>query len=427
MNAVVSALKLELNHDDTQRLLSITGFNEALVGSRRPLDRSGKVLNGIDVLEASGFAQLRENRATTNVGLLTNQTGLDLTGRRTVDVLAHADGIKLRMLFAPEHGAIGALDTNNVGNATDTVTGIPISSVYGVTDAAKRPREDVLKKLDAVVIDIQDIGARFYTYETTVGYFLEAAARAGVKVFILDRPNPITGTAVQGPVSDVRESFVNYHQLPPRHGMTIGELAQFFNAERKINAKLTVIPMQGWFRGDWFDATNQMWVNLSPNMRDMNQATLYTGVAMVEFTNVSVGRGTDTPFEVTGAPWISASAGRDLADYLNRRQIAGARFVPVTFTPTATAKFGGQLCGGVNIIVTDRNSLDAPHLGVEIASALVKMFPNDYKPERMIELVGNKAAFDAIVAGEDPNRITEDWREDLDKFKEVRNKYLIYK
>ena len=427
MNAVVGALKPELKNDDAQRLLSITGYNETLAGSRRPVDRNARVLNGIDVLEAGGFAQLRRNRAVTTVGLLTNQTGLDMGGHRTIDLLAHADGIKLAALFSPEHGALGALDTTNVGNSTDAATGIPIYSVYGATDAARHPPEDVLKKLDAIVIDIQDVGARFYTYETTTGYFLEAAARTGVEVFVLDRPNPITGTIVQGPVSSTPEKFVNYHPLPPRHGMTLGELTQLFDGERKINAKLTVIPMQGWVRGDWFDATNQLWVNPSPNLRDMNQATLYTGIALIEGTNVSVGRGTDTPFEVVGGPWITGNGLHDLAEYLNRRQIEGVRFVPITFTPVASAKFGGQLCGGVNIIVTDRIALDAPHLGVELASALVKTFPHDYKPEKMIELVGSKATFDAIVAGEDPNRIAEDWRADLEKFKQIRSKYLIYK
>jgi uncharacterized protein YbbC (DUF1343 family) len=423
MTAVTSALKLDVDSDGMKKLASITGYNEAAVGTHRPVGRNGKVLNGIDVLEASNFDQIRGKRELTKVGLLTNHTGLDLDGHRTVDVIATAPGIKLAALFSPEHGAAGELDTTDIRNSTDSVSGVPIYSVYGNTDAARRPTVDVLKKLDAIVIDIQDVGARFYTYETSMGYFLEGAANAGVEVFVLDRPNPIGGVIVQGPVSNIKESFVNYHQIPARHGMTMGELAQMYNAERKINAKLTVIPMKGWVRGDWFDATNQMWVNPSPNMRNMNEATLYTGVALIEGTNVSVGRGTDTPFEVVGAPWMKS---REFAEYLNARQLAGVRFVPTTFTPKSS-NYTDQKCNGVSIIITDRYALDAPELGVELASAILKLYPKDYKPERMIQLVANTEVFQAILAGSDPRRIAEDWRDALDQFQQVRSKYLIYK
>jgi uncharacterized protein YbbC (DUF1343 family)/CubicO group peptidase (beta-lactamase class C family) len=423
MTAVTAALKLDVDGDGMKKLATITGYNEAAAGSHRPVSRNGKVLNGIDVLEASNFEQLRGKRELTRVGLLTNHTGLDLDGRRTIDVIATAPGIKLAALFSPEHGVGGELDTTDVHNSTDSVTGLPIYSVYGNTDAARRPKPDALKNLDAIVIDIQDVGARFYTYESSMGYFLEAAANAGVEVFVLDRPNPISGVIVQGPVSDIKPSFVNYHPVPPRHGMTMGELAKMYNAERKIDAKLTVIPMQGWMRGDWFDATNQVWVNLSPNMRSLNEATLYTGVAMIEGTKISVGRGTDTPFEVVGAPWMKS---REFADYMNARQISGVRFVPVTFTPKSS-NYADQLCYGVNIIVTDRYALDAPELGVELASAVIKLYSKDYKPDRMIELVGNTAAFQAILAGNDPRRIADDWRDGLEQFQQVRSKYLIYK
>jgi uncharacterized protein YbbC (DUF1343 family) len=281
----------------------------------------------------------------------------------------------------------------------------------------------VLKTLDAVLFDVQDAGARFYTYETTLGYFLEAAAKAGIELIVLDRPNPVTGSFVQGPVSDPgKENFNNYWTVPIRHGMTIGELAKMFNAERNINAKLIVVPIEGWQRGDWFDSTGLEWISPSPNLRSVTEAALYPGVAVIEGTNISVGRGTDSPFELVGAPWIKS---REFAAYLNDRGIAGVRFVPVTFTPTS-AIYNGQTCQGVNVVLTDRNALDAPEFGIELASALKKLYPSDYKMERITELLVNQSVYDALVAGEDPRRIAQDWQEGLEKFEAVRKKYLIY-
>jgi uncharacterized protein YbbC (DUF1343 family) len=280
-----------------------------------------------------------------------------------------------------------------------------------------------MKNLDAIVFDVQDAGVRFYTYETTLGYFLEAAGKAGIELIVLDRPDPITGSFVQGPVSDTgRESFTNYWTVPVRHGMTIGELAKMFNAERNLNAKLTVVPMEGWQRGDWFDSTGLSWVNPSPNLRSVTEAALYPGVALIEGTNISVGRGTDTPFELVGAPWIKS---RELATYLNARAIAGVRFVPVTFTPSS-AVYSGQQCQGVNILLTERNNLDAPELGLELAAALHKLYAADFKIERMAELLVNQPAFEALIAGQDPRRIAQDWQADLATFQQVRKKYLIY-
>jgi uncharacterized protein YbbC (DUF1343 family) len=274
-----------------------------------------------------------------------------------------------------------------------------------------------------VVYDIQDAGVRFYTYETTLAYFLEACAKAGKELIVLDRPNPITGIFLQGPVLDTeRQSFVGYHPVPVRHAMTVGELAQMFNEERHINAKLKVIKMDGWQRGDWYDATGLMWVNPSPNLRSLTEAALYPGVGMIEGTNISVGRGTDTPFEVVGAPWIKS---KELADYLNARQLQGVRFVPIAFTPTSS-NYKGQLCGGVNIILTDRNFNDTAEMGLEIASALMKLYPNDYKTDRLIQLLGNQAALEALKAGEDPRRIAQDVQEQIDAFVQVRKKYLLY-
>jgi uncharacterized protein YbbC (DUF1343 family) len=241
---------------------------------------------------------------------------------------------------------------------------------------------------------------------------------------VLDRPDPVTGSFVQGPVSDAgKESFTRYWAVPPRHGMTMGELAKMFNAERNLNAKLTVVPMEGWQRGDWFDSTGLVWVNPSPNLRSVYEASLYPGVAIIEGTNISVGRGTDTPFELVGAPWIKS---REFAAYLNARGIAGVRFVPITFTPTS-AVYSGQECQGVNIILTDRNGFDAPELGIELASALHKFYAADFKLERITSLLVNQNVYDALVAGEDPRRIAQDWQEGLEAFEKVREKYLIYK
>jgi len=421
--AVAAALPLTASEKEALRWESITGYNEAQSAARRMSVRNGSVKTGIDVLEEHGFDVLQFAGRKRRIGLLTNQTGVDADGRRTIDALAQAPGVSLDAIFSPEHGVTGTLDTLNVSNSTDAATGIPVYSVYGGKDAARRPSADVMKQLDAVVFDIQDAGVRFYTYETTLGYFLEAAASAGVEVIVLDRPDPITGSFVQGPVSDAgRENFTNYGTVPVRQGMTMGELAKMYNAERNINAKLTVVAMEGWQRGDWFDSTGLAWVNPSPNLRSVTEAGLYPGVGLIEGTNVSVGRGTDTPFELLGAPWMK---GRELASYLNARGIAGVRFVPVTFTPTAS-NYAGQKCEGVNLVLTERNALDGPELGIELAAALRKLYPADFKLERMTELLVNQAAYDGLVAGKDPRRIAQDWQEELEKFELVRKKYLIY-
>ncbi len=418
--AVAAAIPLTPDEQEAARWKTITGYNEALTAQRRIDDRNGSVSTGIDVLESQDFAPLRGKR----IGVLSNQTGVDSSGRRTIDVLAHAPGVQLTAIFSPEHGVAGELDTTHVGNSRDAATGVPVYSVYGGTDQARRPPLDVLKQLDAVVFDLQDAGVRFYTYETTLGYFLEAAAKTGTQIIVLDRPNPITGAFFQGPLSQPGlENFTNYGPVPVRHGMTLGELAQMFNAEHNIHAKLTVVAMQGWMRGDWLDSTSVEWVNPSPNLRSLTEATLYPGVALIEGTNVSVGRGTDTPFELLGAPWMNA---RELAAYLNVRQIPGVRFVPTTFTPTSS-NYSGQPCHGVNIVLTDRQFLDAPELGIELASALLKLYPQQYHVEKIIELLANKAVYDALLRGEDPHRIDLDWQDDLLKFEKTRERYLIYK
>src|ERR1700685_314914 len=422
--AVAAALPLTPAEKDALQSESITGYNEAETGARRVASRNGEVRTGIDVLKGRGFDLIRGTAGKKKIGLLTNQTGVDSQGRRTIDVLSQAQGVSLGAIFSPEHGVTGSLDTTDIGNSKDAATGVPVYSVYGATDASRRPSLEVLKTLDAVVVDIQDSGARFYTYETTLGYFLEGAVKAGIDIIVLDRPNPITGSLVQGPIADPgHESFTNYDSLPVRHGMTMGELAKMFNGEHNINAQLQVVPLEGWMRGDWYDSTGLAWVNPSPNLRSLTEATLYPGVALVEGTNVSVGRGTDTPFELLGAPWIK---GAELAQYLNARDISGVRFVPVSFTPTAST-YAGQKCQGVNIMLVERNAFDAPELGVELASALHKLYPEQFHVERMLDLLVNQSTFDAISKGEDPRRVAEDWREPLEKFMQVRQKYLIYK
>ena len=422
--AVAAGLPLTITETDQLRWTNITGYNEAQTASRRIATRNGTVQSGIDMLEAHDFDALRAATGTKKIGVLTNQTGIDSQGRRTIDVLAHASGISLDAIFSPEHGVTGEMDTTDIANSKDAATGVPVYSVYGASDAARRPPQDVLKTLDAIVFDIQDAGTRFYTYETTLGYFLEAAAKAGIEIIVLDRPNLITGSFVQGAIPDPgHESFVNYFPVPVRHGMTLGELAQMFNAERNLNARLTVVPMEGWMRGDWYDATSLPWISPSPNLRDLTEATLYPGVGLVEGTNVSVGRGTDTPFELLGAPWIKAT---ELAQYLNQRSISGVRFVPVAFTPSASIH-AGQKCQGVNILLIERNAFDAPELGIELASALHALYPEQFHMERMIELLGNQSVYDAVASGQDPRRIADDWREPLEKFLQLRQKYLLYK
>jgi len=430
--AVAVALALDPSDAEKMRVATITGYNEMQSAARKLAVRNGTVKTGIDVLEETKFAALHPAKggAPRSIGLLTNQTGVDSGGRRTIDVLANVPGISLNAIFSPEHGVTGTLDTTDIKDAKDAATGVAVYSVYGASAAARRPPLDVLKRLDAVVIDLADAGARFYTFETTTGYFLEAAAKAGIEVIILDRPNPITGSFVQGPVSDSaspsnagRESFTNYFPEPVRHGMTLGELGKMFNAERHIGVRLEVVAMEGWQPGDWFDSTGLAWVNPSPNLRNLTEAELYPGVALIEGTNVSVGRGTDTPFEVVGAPWIK---GRELAAYLNGRGIQSVRSVPITFTPSSS-NFAGERCEGVNLIILDRNTLDSPELGIELASALHKLYPNDFKMERMADLLVNQSVFEAIGAGEDPRRIAEDWQERLEGFVRLREKYLLYK
>lgn len=374
-----------------------------------------KVLTGIDVLERDGFKQLVGKK----IGLVTNHTGKNRDGRQTIDVLNKAAGVELVALFSPEHGIRGSAD-EKVSDSKDEQTGLPIYSLYGET---RRPKPEQLKGLDALVFDIQDIGTRFYTYISTLGYVMEEAAKAGLPVFVLDRPNPISGIAVEGPIADADKlSFTAYHTIPVRHGMTVGELAQLFNQERKLDCDLRVIKMEGWQRAMWFDATNLIWVNPSPNMRSLTEATLYPGVGLLETTNLSVGRGTDTPFEVVGAPWIN---GQQLAAHLNGRRIPGVRFVPVRFKPIA-ALFKGEDCGGINIIITDRAAFRPVFTGMEIAGALRRLYSEKWKVDAYLRLLVHATTLELVKRGEASEDIVRSWNEELETFGRARAKYLLY-
>ncbi len=382
----------------------------------------GQVRPGIDTLEEKSFEAIKGLR----VALLTNQTGLTRDGRSTIDVLlskkAKAAGVSLLRLFSPEHGIRGALD-EKVSDSIDEKTGLPVRSLYGDTPESRRPRPEDLAGIDAVVVDLQDAGCRFYTYLTTLGYVLEEAAKANVKVVVLDRPNPIRADIMEGPPADLDAlSFVAYHAIPIRTGMTIGELAALFNAERKIGADLTVVKMSGYSRDLWYDETGLPWVNPSPNLRSVTEAALYPGIGLLETTNVSVGRGTDVPFEQFGAPWMD---GPRVAATLNARGIPGVRFTPVRFTPTSSV-FKGETCSGVRITLVDRDTLNAVALGFHAATALRDLHPNEWKHDRFSRLLVNAAALARFSRGETAGEITGAWAAGAMEFEAIRAKYLLY-
>jgi uncharacterized protein YbbC (DUF1343 family)/CubicO group peptidase (beta-lactamase class C family) len=393
--------------------VALTGYNETIAGAglRREVARNTLTLTGLDTLAAEGFQPLKGKR----VGLITNQTGVDHLGRRNIDIM-RAAGVNLVALFSPEHGFGGVEDRPDVADAADTATGLKIYSLYGKRN---RPTPEILGNelgLDALVFDIQDVGARFYTYETTMAYAMEDAAKAQIPFYVLDRPNPITGVHVEGPMLDRGLlSFVGYFPLPLRHGMTIGELAGLFNAENHIGANLTVVPMKDWQRGDWFDAGDLPWIDPSPNMRSLNAALLYPGVAMLEYAkNYSVGRGTDAPFEQIGADFIH---GPELAAYLNRRRIPGVRVYATRF----------QAVEGVRFVITNREDFDSARLGLEIAAALEKLYPGKIDFAAGKKLIGSAEAIRALAAGDDPRDIQQTMADGVAAFVKLREKYLIYR
>jgi uncharacterized protein YbbC (DUF1343 family)/CubicO group peptidase (beta-lactamase class C family) len=377
---------------------------------------SADVLSGIDVLRGEGFASLKGKR----IGLVTNHTGRARDGATTIDLIFGAKEVKVVALFSPEHGIRGIVD-DKVASTTDEKTGLPIHSLYGDT---RRPTAAMLEGIDTMVIDLQDIGTRFYTYMTTMAYVMEEAAKKNIAVMVLDRPNPIGGVQIEGPTLDQGQvSFVGYMPMPIRHGLTMGELAQLFNAEKKIGVPLTVVSARNWRRDFWFDETGVPWVNPSPNMRNLIQATLYPGIGAFEATNISVGRGTDTPFEQVGAPWIDGVA---LAAALNERRVPGVRFYPVRFTPIAS-KYAKEECQGVFLVVTDRNALRPVRVGLEIAAMLHKLYGTRFELESAERLFGSREGITRIRSGEDPAAIAASWAVAESRWRLLRNKYLLYR
>ncbi len=418
--ATIAASAITTPTLDTMAGAPMTGTDFGAIaepGRAVPGTPTTRVLPGIDTLAREGFAVLKGRK----VGLVTNHTGLSVAGESTIDLLHNAPGVTLVSLFSPEHGIRGQLDVENVPSSTDARTGLPVHSLYGAT---RRPTAGMLAGIDTLVVDLQDVGARFYTYLATMGYVLEEAATHKIKVVVLDRPNPINGWQVEGPLAtDDLLSFIAYMPMPIRHGMTIGELAQLFNAERKIGADLTVVTMDGWRRDQWFDQTGLAWVNPSPNMRNLTQATLYPGIGAIEYANISVGRGTDQPFEQIGAPWID---GPRLAAALNARGLAGIRFYPVRFTPSSSVH-AGLACQGVFMVVTNRDRLQPTLVGMEVASALYKLHGDQFDVKTSERLVGTPAALAAARAGEDPAAIVSSWAGAEASWRRLRAKYLLYR
>jgi len=374
-----------------------------------------KVRAGIDVLSEQGFGLL----SGLSVGLITNQTGRDASGRRTIDLLQSAPGVRLAAIFSPEHGLAGDQE-GAIGTAIDPHTGLPVYSLYGAT---RRPTSAMLSGVDALIIDLQDVGARFFTYATTMAYAMEAAAPRGLQVIVLDRPNPIGPAGARGPVLDpALRLFTAYLATPVQHGMTLGELAAMYNAESHLGAKLSVVQMQGYRRDLWFDATGLEWVNPSPNLRSVTEAILYPGVALIEGANVSVGRGTPAPFEAVAAPWID---GPTLAKELAGRQVPGVQFAPTSFTPKED-RFQDEPCQGVRITLVDRRAFDAPRLGLELAAALRRLYPQQFNGAAMLGNLGSRKTLAAIEAGEPSSAIIASWRPALQAFGTLRAKYLLY-
>ncbi|TAK98908.1 MAG: DUF1343 domain-containing protein, partial [Verrucomicrobia bacterium] len=371
------------------------------------------VLNGIDVLKKQDFAPLKGKR----IGLITNQTGRDREGNATIDLLKNAADVKLVALFSPEHGIRGVED-KKLNDSRDEKTGLRIYSLYGKTT---KPTREQLRDLDALVFDIQDVGCRFYTFISTMGLAMEAAAESGKQFIVLDRVNPINGSTVDGPVLDGKTTFVGFHQIPLRYGMTAGELAKLFNVERKTKADLTVIPLENWRRELWFDETALPWINPSPNMRSLKAATLYPGVGLLE-SALSVGRGTATPFELVGAPYIDE---HKLAQELYRGMLPGVSFAPVRFTPTNSVH-KGKSCGGVFILVTNRDACNVVDVGLLIAKTVNRLYPKQFPLEKLNRLLLHRATLDALKADKSLADIRSLWTIDRYEFQQRRERYLIY-
>ena len=381
--------------------------------------RSGhaaRVQTGLDVLASQKFVSLRGK----HIGLITNHTGLDAQGRTTIELLAHAAGVQLVALFSPEHGLAGRRD-EKITSSKDPSTGLPVYSLYGDT---LRPSEEMLQGIDTLVFDIQDAGVRFYSYTMTMGYCMEEAAKRKIAFFVLDRPNLLGGEIIEGPMLDAdKTNFKAYFPLPVRYALTIGELAQFFNAENHIGADLHVITMRNWHRNYFFESTGIKWIPPSPNLRTIKGSVLYPGIEILQSAGVSVGRGTQTPFEEFGAPWMN---GDEVAAALNARNLPGVRFAGQPFIPIA-GLYSGHRCGGVSIKITDRFKVRSMRVGLEIAAILQKLYPKQFEISKMIELVGNSDTMQQLQSGVAPEKIVASWSAELAAFEQVRRKYFLYK
>jgi uncharacterized protein YbbC (DUF1343 family)/CubicO group peptidase (beta-lactamase class C family) len=373
------------------------------------------VLNGIDVLEAASFAALKGLK----IGLITNQTGRNRTGKTTIDLLANAPEVKLAALFSPEHGIRGQLDQAKINDEVDATTGVPIYSLYGDN---RKPTANQLAGLDALVFDIQDIGTRFYTYISTMKNAMEIANAQGLRFIVLDRLNPINGEAVAGPLAQPPFIFTSCHALPVRHGMTVGELAGMFKAEEKWTLPLEVIQLQNWKRNQWMDQTGLAWMNPSPNMRSLTAAAVYPGLGLVEMTNVSVGRGTDQPFGLVGAPWIDAVK---LQRALRAEKLPGVDFLPVQFTPTSSVH-AKKLCHGVRFVVFDRTHFQPLSLGVAVATALKAQGEAKFEWQKISKLLAHPGVLNAIGQGKSRRDIEALWKSDLSSFVDRRKAFLLY-
>jgi uncharacterized protein YbbC (DUF1343 family) len=381
-----------------------------------PAMHVGDTLTGLDVLQRDQYQQLQGKR----VGLITNHTGLNRDGVSIVELFNTAANVNLVALFSPEHGFEGKLDVAKIKNARDTESGLQIYSLYGET---RKPTAEMLADIDLLVFDIQDIGTRFYTYISTMGNAMQAAADHDIDFMVLDRPNPINGSLVQGPVLNKgSESFVGFHPVAVRHGMTAGELANMFNVELDLKLDLQIIKLAGWHRNNFYDATGLPWVNPSPNMRNLNQALLYPGIGLLETTNLSVGRGTDTPFEQIGAPYIQA---REFANAMNARKLKGIRFVPIHFTP-GSSKFNGQVCGGLNLVITDRDVFDPLATGLELAVALRAMYGEHWETKSLNRLLSHQQTYESIKAGASLGDIRSAYNNELQDFRQRRKAFLLY-
>jgi len=408
---------LKFNHIIMTIVLALLSLGAAPADAKtKHSGRAARVQTGLDVLEAQKFAPLRGK----HIGVITNHTGLDSQGRSTVDALSHATGLQVVALFSPEHGLSGRND-ENVASSKDPSTGLPVYSLYGET---RRPTEEMLKGIDALVFDVQDAGVRFYTYTATMAYCMEEAAKHNIAFFVLDRPNPLGGEIVEGPMLDAdKTNFVGYFPMPVRYGLTIGELAQLFNGENHIGVDLHVISMRNWHRNYFFESTGIKWIPPSPNLRTIKGSIVYPGIEILQSAGVSVGRGTQTPFEEFGAPWLN---GDEVATSLNALRLPGLHFAGQPFIPVV-GLYSGQRCGGVAIRIIDRFAVRSMRLGLEIAAILQRLYPKEFNSAKLIELVGNADTIQQLQSVVTPEKIVASWSESLAAFDRVRRKYFLYK